>query len=148
MKKIGILVLICLTLCSACSKDTVLDIYKDVNERLGDIVLTNKSKLKGIREYGSDHYTGSYKVTYDNFSGKEVIFGGTTIERDENVIHIKMVIEESKGNLQVIMKLKEKEEVLANDDGTYEFTFDVKDGSNYLKIVTKDYSGKLNINVA
>lgn len=150
MKKIGLLlVTICFTLilCSGCSKDGVLDLYKDVNEKVGDTVLTNKSKLQGTREFASDHYTGTYKVTYKDFKGEEIIFGGTTIERDEDNIHIKLNIEDSKGDIKVIMKLKENEETLATEDGSYEFDFNVKDGSNYLIIRSDKYSGKINIEI-
>ncbi len=150
MKKIGcILVIICFALmfCAGCSKDSILGFYKGINETLGDTVLTNKNKLKGTREFSSDHYTGTYSVTYNNFTGEEVIFGGTTIERDENDIHIKLNIEDSKGDIKVIMKLKENEEILATEDGNYQFDFNVKDGSNYLIIRAEKYSGKVDIEI-
>ncbi|MCM1370640.1 MAG: hypothetical protein NC181_01950 [Clostridium sp.] len=86
-------------------------------------------------------------MTYKNFKGEEVVFGGTTIERDEKNIHITLNIEDSKGDLKVFMKLKEKEEVLATEDGNYEFDFNVKDGSNYLIIDADKYSGKINIEI-
>ncbi len=150
MKKLEVLlVTICFTLilCSGCSKDGILDFYEGVNEKVGDTVLTDKSKLKGTREFGEDYYTGTYKVTYKDFKGEEVIFGGTTIEREEENVHIKLNIEDSKGGIKVIMKLKEKEETLATKDGSYEFDFNVKDGSNYLIIKADDYFGKVNIEI-
>ena len=75
------------------------------------------------------------------------MFGGTTIERDNENIHIKLNIEDSSGNVNVIMKLKEKEEILATDDGTYEFDFNIKDGSNYLIVDGDNYSGKIDIKI-
>lgn len=150
MKKVGLLlVAICLTLilCSGCSKDGFLSIYKSANEKAGDMVLTSKSKLKGSREFGEDHYTGIYEVTYKNFKGEEVIFGGTTIERDSDDIHIELNVDNSDGNIKIYMKLKEKEETLAIKDGSYEFDFNVKDGSNYLIINGDNYSGKVNIQI-
>lgn len=150
MKKTGLLlVAICLTLilCSGCSKDGLLGIYKSANEKAGDMVLTSKSKLKGSREFGEDHYTGTYEVIYKKFKGEEVIFGGTTIERDKDNIHIELNVQNSKGSIKIYMKLKEKEETLAIDDGSYEFDFNVKDGSNYLIIYGDNYSGKVNIEI-
>lgn len=111
------------------------------------MVLTSKSKLKGSREFGEDHYTGTYEVTYKKFKGEEVIFGGTTIERDKDNIHIELNVENSKGSIKIYMKLKEKEETLAIEDGSYEFDFNVKDGSNYLIIYGDNYSGKVNIEI-
>ena len=148
MKKVFIfLTLITLTLCSGCTKDEVLDFYERTSEQFGDLVLTIKSKLKGDRDFGEDHYTGTYEVVYKNFTGEEVVFGGTTIDREEENIHIKLEISESKGDLKIIFKLKEKEEVLAMKDGNYEYDFNVKDGSNYLIIKGNNYSGKVNIKI-
>lgn len=147
MKKLGILfITICFTtiLCSGCS---MLELYEDMNEVLGDIVLTNNSKLKGTREFGDDHYTGTYEVTYNNFIGEEVLFGGTTLEQDEKNMHIKLNIKDSKSDIEVIMMLKDKEEILATKDGYYEFDFTVQDGSNYLIIKANEYSGKVNIEI-
>ena len=148
MKKVFIfLTLITLTLCSGCTKDEVLDFYERTSEQFGDLVLTIKSKLKGNRDFGEDHYTGTYEVVYKNFTGEEVVFGGTTIDREEENIHIKLEISDSIGDLKIIFKLKEKEEVLAMKDGTYEYDFNVKDGSNYLIIKGNNYSGKVNIKI-
>ena len=58
-----------------------------------------------------------------------------------------MDVSDSKGELKVYMKLKEKEEILATEDGSYEFDFNVKDGSNYLIINGNDYSGEVNIKI-
>lgn len=147
MQKIGVLlVTICLALlCTGCSKDALKDYYKDITEKVGDIVLTNKSKLKGTRKFEKDHYTGTYQVTYKDFTGKEVIFGGTTIEKDEENINVKLNIEKSQGNIKVIMNLKGQEEALATKDGSYEFDFNVKNGSNYLIIEADNYSGEVHI---
>lgn len=45
------------------------------------------------------------------------------------------------------MKLKTNEQVLATKDGTYEFNFNVKDGSNYLIIKANHYSGNIKIDI-
>ncbi len=45
------------------------------------------------------------------------------------------------------MKLKEEQKVLANENGTYEFDFNVKDGSNYLIVNAKNYTGNLKIEI-
>ncbi len=142
-----IIILLTLTICTSCSTKQFLNFYQKVNERVGDIILTNERKLKGIRRFGTDHYTGTYQATYKNFQGEEVIFGGTTTKRDSENIHIKLTINDSSGNLKVIMHLKEKEEVLATTNGTYEYVFPVKDGSNYLIVNASKYSGKLYIEI-
>ena len=150
MKKVFIILFlstIVLTLCSGCSKDEILSFYKRTNEQLGDLVLTINSKLKGERTFGIDHYTGTYKVVYQKFNGAEIIFGGTTTAREDTNIHINLEVSDSVGDLKIIYKLKEKEEVLAIEDGIYEYDFDVNDGSNYLIIKGTNYSGQVNIKI-
>lgn len=38
--------------------------------------------LKGQRKTGVDEYVGSYEASYTRFNGKEYIFGGTLLERE------------------------------------------------------------------
>lgn len=45
------------------------------------------------------------------------------------------------------MKLKEEQKILATENGTYEFDFNVKDGSNYLMVKAKNYTGNLKIEI-
>lgn len=145
--KITILVLICL-LITACSKDNIIKTYDNINKTLGDLSLTNDSNLKGTRTFGIDHYVGTYKVEYKNFNGKEILFGGTTIERKNgSTIKINIEVKNSKGKLEIIMNTKNKEEMLVNHDGTYEYEFDIKDGSNYFLISGTKYSGTINIEI-
>lgn len=133
---------------TGCSKDELIDKYKNISEKLGDTILTSDYKLKGKRTFGLDHYVGVYEAEYKNYTGKEVVFGGTTIEKDnDDNIHIKIIIEDSNGSVQVIQKLKEEDRILATKDGIYGYDFNINDGSNYLIIDLKDYSGKININV-
>lgn len=149
MKRFGLFFVLVLSLfvCVGCSKDTVLGYYKEINEKLGDTVLTNKRKLEGTRKFGDTHYTGTYNVTYKNFSGEEVLFGGTTIENEKNEIHIKIDVKDSLGDLNIFMRLKEDDFLLASEDGSYEFDFSVHDGSNYLVIDGDNYSGKVDIKI-
>lgn len=149
MKKIlicSLIIFIIIPFCSGCTKDVILKPYDLVNRTIGDLRITKSLKLKGTRTFASDHYVGNYEVKYNNFSGEETIFGGTTIERKNgSTIHVKITIENSKGDLKIIMKLKEKSKIIATEDGNYEYDFNVLDGSNYLTIKCDKYSGEVNI---
>ena len=48
---------------------THLDVYK-------------RQSLQGTKEKGIDDYTGSYTANYEDFSGTEYLFGGTSIKRE------------------------------------------------------------------
>ena len=90
MKKIIVLVLsfiiIFLTIgCENLDKDKALDKYDKVINKLGDEALTKDNKLIGDREFGEDSYVGTYSAQYDNFTGDEIIFGGTGLNRDKDL---------------------------------------------------------------
>ena len=130
MKKIWtfiLLIVIILVLCSGCSKNTVISLYDNVTKTIGDLCLTNDILLQGKRKFGIDHYVGSYDVVYKNSSSREVLFGGTTIERKNgSTINVKIDVDSIKGDIKVIMVSGIKKNVIADDTGTYEFDINVK----------------------
>ncbi|MCI8277596.1 MAG: hypothetical protein HFJ46_06795 [Clostridia bacterium] len=130
------------------SKDVIIDGYNNVIENLGEEALTSNWKLVGKREFEGSRYIGTYDAKYNKFYGKEYIFGGTTVKPDKNnKIRVKLEINNSSGNLKVIMKLKEKEEIIAEKDGTYGAEFELQAGSNYIIVEGERYSGDIKIEV-
>lgn len=78
---------LCLMLCCmfslcACSKDEIVEQYNEALQAVGDNNLTDNKDLQGTRELGEDSYVGTYQADYDDFTGKEIVFGGTSLERD------------------------------------------------------------------
>lgn len=151
MKKIWtfiLLIVVILVLCAGCSKNMIINTYDNVTKTIGDLCLTNDILLKGKRKFGIDHYVGSYDVVYKNSSSREVLFGGTTIERTNgSMVNVKIDINSIKGDIKVIMVLGSIKKIIADDTGNYDFSFNVKDGSNYLIIKTNNYSGSVKINI-
>lgn len=82
---------------------------------------------------------------YENITKKETIFFGTTLNRDEDNIHIKIYLEKVLGEINIKMNLNEEEKILTKDIGLYEFDFNVKSGSNYFVIDTNDFTGNVDI---
>ena len=82
---------------------------------------------------------------YENITKKETIFCGTTLNRDEDNIHIKIYLEKVLGEINIKMNLNEEEKILTKDIGLYEFDFNVKSGSNYFVIDTNDFTGNVDI---
>ena len=142
---IVIFVIICTIFLTGCSKDRVIKIFDDASKKFGDEILTKDNDLIGKRSFGIDHYTGTYVSSYENITKKETIFGGTTLNRDEDNIHIKIYLEKVSGEITIKMNLKEEEKVLTKDSGLYEFDFNVKSGSNYFVIDTNDFTGNVDI---
>lgn len=147
MKKfiIVIFVIICTIFLTGCSKDRVIKTFDDASKKFGDEILTKDNDLIGKRSFGIDHYTGTYVSSYENITKKETIFGGTTLNRDDDNIHIKMYLEKVSGEITIKMNLNEEEKILTKDSGLYEFDFNVKSGSNYFVIYTNDFTGNVDI---
>lgn len=147
MKKfiIVIFVIICTIFLTGCSKDRVIKTFDDASKKFGDEILTKDNDLIGKRIFGIDHYTGTYVSSYENITKKETIFGGTTLNRDEDNIHIKIYLEKVSGEITIKMNLNEEEKILTKDSGLYEFDFNVKSGSNYFVIDTNDFTGNVDI---
>ena len=147
MKKfiIVIFVIICTIFLTGCSKDRVIKIFDDASKKFGDEILTKDNDLIGKRSFGIDHYTGTYVSSYENITKKETIFGGTTLNRDEDNIHIKIYLEKVSGEITIKMNLNEEEKILTKDSGLDEFDFNVKSGSNYFVIDTNDFTGNVDI---
>ena len=147
MKKfiIVIFVIICTIFLTGCSKDRVIKTFDDASKKFGDEILTKDNDLIGKRSFGIDHYTGTYVSSYENITKKETIFGGTTLNRDDDNIHIKIYLEKVSGEITIKMNLNEEEKILTKDSGLYEFDFNVKNGSNYFVIDTNDFTGNVDI---
>lgn len=147
MKKfiIVIFVIICTIFLTGCSKDRVIKTFDDASKKFGDEILTKDNDLIGKRIFGIDHYTGTYVSSYENITKKETIFGGTTLNRDEDNIHIKIYLEKVSGEITIKMNLNEEEKILTKDSGLYEFYFNVKSGSNYFVIDTNNFTGNVDI---
>ena len=64
-------------------KDNVLDGFNDLLLYFSDQALTEDKDLHGTRIAGEDSYTGTYTGDYEGFSGKEYLFGGTSLAREK-----------------------------------------------------------------
>ena len=62
-------------------KDAILDAYGSLVDAAGSWALTPDRSLQGERVRSEDDYTGTYEANYEDFSGTELLFGGTTLDR-------------------------------------------------------------------
>ena len=62
-------------------KDAILNAYSSLMDTAGSWALTPDRSLQGERVRGEDGYTGTYEAGYEDFSGTELLFGGTTLDR-------------------------------------------------------------------
>ena len=125
-------------------KDELINTYNTFLQSFDFVGLSKDKDLKGERNFGVDKYVGTYKAKYDNYTGTEDIFGGTTLHR-KNGDHIKLTIkvEKQTGNINVISKLGENELSLISDDGEYEDTIYIDGMSYYLSINLENFTGNI-----
>lgn len=127
-------------------KDKIINAYDSIIQSFDNAGLTNKWKLKGKRDFGKDKYVGTYKAEYDNYTEKEIIFGGTALHR-RNGDHLKLTIKVNKesGNIKVINKLGEHEITIIEDTGEYKDTIYIDGMSYYLKIDLDNFTGSIDV---
>lgn len=116
-------------------------------QSIGDKGLTDDKDLQGKREFGIDSYAGSYTADYENFSGNEIIFGGTAIERDSgNKIEISCDIATQSGKMKLILQTGNNEpEILCDTESSYNDTIELPSASNYILIESDNFTGSLNL---
>ena len=102
----------------------VLEKYNAVVEKVGEVQLTNDINLQGKRDYGEDHYTGTYQQSTKNFLIQNIFFGGTTIERAAGKqVELFCDLEIIKGEAEIfIISGSNEPKTLIKTTGTYENT--------------------------
>lgn len=151
MKKVISLFLImcCLISMTACSKDEIVKQYNQALQAVGDNGLTNSNELQGKRNLGADSYVGTYEADYENFSGKETLFGGTALERDDgNKIEISCKIDTASGTLKLILQTgADDPEVLCDTENSYSATLELPSASNYIIVEAENFTGSLDLTI-
>lgn len=149
MKKIisVFLIICCLISMTACSKDEIVEQYNQILQSVGDNGLTKNSDLQGKRSLGTDSYVGTYKAEYDSFSGKEILFGGTALERDNgNKIEISCNMNITSGTLKIMLQKGTNEpEVLCDTESSYSETLELPSASNYIIVEAENFTGALDL---
>lgn len=143
------LIACCLLPLAGCSKDQVLGRYNEVLQAVGEATLTGSGDLQGERSFGADHYVGSYAADYEAFSGEEVLFGGTALEREGgNEITVSCQIESTDGSIRLIYQTgAEEPEILCDTAGTYTGTIQLPAASNYIIVEMENFTGSLDLTI-
>jgi len=152
---LSLMLVLCLVFCVAgCShgnskgslKDNLVDGWNSRMQSFSKHALTKEKVLQGEKEKGDDAYTGTYTANYDAFSGKELIFGGTALERG-NGNHLKvtytLAIREGTAKLYWIAGNDRYTVATGSSEDTKEYT--ISSGDNYIVLKGGDFSGSLKL---
>ncbi len=135
---------------TACDKDTILQHYDNALQIGGTLARTPDAALQGIRVPGADGYTGAYTAAYRNFSGTEILFGGTALKRPAgNTVTVSCTLSGTEGQAKLLFRSgSDAPKTLLEDNGTFTDTLTLPAGSNSIEIILTGYSGELQITVS
>lgn len=129
-------------------KDKILNTYNNVINYFSSIALTTDSKLVGKREYGIDNYVGKYTANYINYSGEEVVFGGTILNRKgSDHINITVKLNKVSGDIKVINQIGKESITILDNTGEYNNTIYIDGTSYYFKIHLDNFKGNIEVKI-
>ena len=130
-------------------KDAILDAYSSLVDTVGSWALTLEGSLQGERVPGEDDYTGTYAADYDDFSGTELLFGGTTLNREAgNTVELTCSLDIEEGEAAIFLCSGSEEPVLLlSESGDYSGTIEVGSGSVYLGVWAVGVTGSVSIQI-
>ena len=129
-------------------KNKILNTYSSIINYFSSKTLTADSKLVGKRKYGIDHYVGKYTANYINYSGEEVVFGGTVLNRKESDhINIKVKLNKVSGDIKVINQIGNECITILDDTGQYDNTMYIDGMSYYFKIYLDNFKGNIEVEI-
>ena len=110
--------------------------------------LTDDKDLQGTKTPGEDSYTGTYKASYDGFSGKEYLFGGTALHHGaDRHLDITYTLTVTSGEAQLSWNEKQEIHTIARDTHNGTYTLSLSDGDNYIVLEGKDFTGTLEMTI-
>ena len=130
-------------------KDAILSAYGSLVDAAGSWALTPDRSLQGERVQGEDDYTGAYEADYEDFSGTELLFGGTTLDReagDTVELSCSLAIDEGEATI-FLCSGTDDPVILLSESGDYESTLTVGGGSTYIGVWGEGVTGSVSIQI-
>ncbi|OUQ26787.1 hypothetical protein B5E80_00340 [Flavonifractor sp. An135] len=130
-------------------KDAILDAFSSLMDTAGSWALTPNRSLQGERVRGEDDYTGTYAADYEDFSGTELLFGGTTLDREAgDTVEVTCSLTVEEGEAAIFLNSGSEDPViLLSESGDYSSTIEVGGGSIYLGVWGEGVTGSVSIQI-
>ena len=130
-------------------KDALVGAYGSLMDAAGSWALTPDRSLQGNRVRGEDDYTGTYEAGYEDFSGTELLFGGTTLDRAAgSTVEISCSLHIEEGEAAVFLcSGGEDPVVLLSESGDYASTIEVGGRSTYIGVWGEEANGSVSIQI-
>ncbi|MBP3918385.1 MAG: hypothetical protein J6I50_04360 [Clostridia bacterium] len=152
-----VFLVLCITVfCIGCStgqtarslKDNLLDGWNNWMQSYSRRALTKEHELIGIKTKGADAYTGTYTAEYDQFNGKEFLFGGTALTRKYgNRLQVSYTLSITKGTASLVFISGSDESIIADSIGEDTKLYTISAGDHYFYLQGENFSGSLVLSV-
>lgn len=120
--------------------------YENMLEHMSKFALTCDKDLQGKRELNSDGFTGKYTAQYENFSGKEYIFGATCVNDGKIPLLLNYNLQMVSGGAVIYHISKgEKTEISSGGSGIADYS--VSSGDDYIVIECVNFTGSVDLSV-
>lgn len=130
-------------------KEVILEAFNAVTDEIGKTALTKDNILEGTRKFDTDTYTGEYIADYKDFSGVEILFGGTSLERQEGeVIQLNCTMECKSGEAIIFIRKGNQDPIVCIDtNGEYSNKWNITGNSVYIGVWGNKFTGHVTINI-
>lgn len=122
----------------------VLNRLDGIVGQIGNSQITSDESLQGVRNNTEDSYTGEYSAKCDGQTGRDVIFGGGSIQKRSLYIHGHICQKSGKATIRIrtntiITELK------TDENGNFETMLNMMSGGNYIMIDYKNFNGSVKL---
>lgn len=124
--------------------DSVLERLDGIAGAIGNSQITPDEALLGGRNNACDAYTGEYRAICDLQTGRDVIFGGGSIEK--RCVRINGHVSSLSGKAIVRIRMNAVvTEVETDSKGNFETVLSMTGGGNYIMVDYKNFSGSVEL---
>lgn len=113
-------------------------------ENLGQSQITEEENLIGERILSEDSYVGRYFADGENETGKDVVFGGASIEKRQLRVYGTITTESGKATVRIRQNW-DVTELEPDEDGNFETNLSLDNGGNYIMVNYEDFTGNIEL---
>lgn len=121
-----------------------LKVADNVAGVLGASQITADEELFGEQVRHDDDYVGSYNAQCQGSTGRDVVFGGGSIETRRLQVYGRILAEAGQATVRIRMN-EEVVELEADEEGRFETELRLKSGGNYIMVDYEGFSGTVEL---
>lgn len=124
--------------------DEAVSFVENLAGIVGSFQITSDRDLIGERSCGEDAYTGRYWAECGGNTGKDVVFGGASLETKR--LYVSGYVNAYSG--RAVVRIRTNGDVMElepDEDGYFETELKLESGGNYIMVRYEDFSGTVEL---